>query len=87
LIIGFRSSTIGRMSERDGGYKPYTDEQWQKIHKLWDIYKADIGLEGELCMELTREGKSAGEIAELVEKHRKETEENLEIWHTLRITP
>lgn len=74
------------MERLSGGYKPYTNKQWEKISDLWQIYKNDIGLDGELYMQLKAEGKSEGDIEKEIESHHEAVKENLKIWHELRET-
>lgn len=65
-------------------YCPYTKEQWAKIKEVWDLYKENIGLEGDICLKLVREGKSLGEINGAIEKHRMSIKDDLETWHRLK---
>jgi len=65
-------------------YNPYTKEQREKIKEVWEMYKEDIGLDGELYFKLAREGKSVDEITEAINDHHRDVERNLEAWHNLR---
>jgi hypothetical protein len=65
-------------------YNPYTPEQWAKIKSDWESYKQDVGLEVEIYLQLTREGKSNGDALKLVEEYRKEVEKTREVWYDLR---
>jgi len=65
-------------------YNPYTKEQWAKIKSDWVSYKQDIGLEVDLYLQLTGEGKSDGDALKLVEERRKEVEKTREAWYDLR---
>lgn len=65
-------------------YKPYTKEQWAKISKMWNLYREDVGLEGDIVVKLVQQRKELGEINNAIENHRISTEPNLEAWHALR---
>jgi hypothetical protein len=65
-------------------YRPYTKQQSARIKEMWTLYKDNIGLEGNICLNLVQDGKDLGEIKKAVEEHRASIKENLEAWHGLR---
>lgn len=77
LLLGAGMSSISRNN-------PYANEQWNVIKTFWNIYKQDIGLEGEIYLELKRKGAGQDIILDAINKHREERNENLEAWRNLR---
>lgn len=65
-------------------YKPYTEEQWQRIRQLWDLYKNSFGLAGELFLKLKMDGKTAGQMGEEIQIRRDRLEKDLAAWRNLR---
>ncbi len=67
-------------------YWPYTKEQWGKIEELWRTYKEDIGLEGDLYLELKKRNLSPADIGTEIKRHNNgdEIKHNLTAWNDLR---
>ncbi|KKP46225.1 MAG: hypothetical protein UR39_C0014G0006 [Candidatus Woesebacteria bacterium GW2011_GWA1_33_30] len=72
------------MNLQSTSYQPFKRERWQKIKDVWDLYKENVGLEGEIGFKLVQEGRSQSEIDQEIDTHRNKSKNNLEAWHGLK---
>lgn len=61
-----------------------TKERVNIVKTLWSIYRRDVGLDGEIYLELKEEGVDQDSILTAIKKHHEERKENLEVWRNLR---
>ena len=64
-------------------YRPIKEDVWGKIKTSWDFYRDQIGLEGNIMLDLVKEEKSMNEIEEVIELHRIERNDNIKAYHDL----
>jgi hypothetical protein len=76
-----QSSTNGPVNAK---YNPFTQKQWEMIKLNWDIYKRDVGLEGELFLNLKKAEIGENEILETINQFRRDRQIVLESWRDLR---
>jgi hypothetical protein len=72
------------MTEKLPDYLPFKEEVWKKIKNNWDFYRNQIGLEGDIYMDLLKEEKSHSEIEEVIRLHRIERKVNIQIFKALK---
>lgn len=65
-------------------YNPFTQKQWEMIKLHWEIYKREVGLEGELFLKLKKAEMGEGEIFKAINQFRQERQPILESWRDLR---
>lgn len=72
------------MTEKLPDYLPFKEETWMKIKNNWDFYRDQIGLEGEILLDLVKEDKSQSEIEEVIKLHRIERKVNMQAYKALK---
>jgi hypothetical protein len=65
------------------GYMPFKAEHWERIKALWDLYKIEFSLEGDLYISLKSSNALDGEIDRQIEERRARVAGNIEAWHKL----
>ena len=65
------------------GYNPHKNEQWQTIKILWNLYKSEFDLEGDLYMRLKKSNTPENEINRQIQERRIKVANNIEAWRQL----
>ena len=62
------------MRRIESGYSPLPTNMQEVINKTWEFYKNNIGLEGQIVLDLRQSGKTKAEIDEIISNHRADRE-------------
>lgn len=62
------------MRRIESGYSPLPTNMQEAINKTWEFYKNNIGLEGQIVLDLRQSGKTKAEIDEIISNHRADRE-------------
>jgi hypothetical protein len=72
------------MAETQPQYSPIPKGQQEMINEMWNIYRTDVGLWGDIYLQFREQGMQEQKIPGMVSEYRKATKGNLDAWHKLR---